>query len=114
MDGGAERAASAHSARRVAAGFRVVAHDGPGHGESSGHRASLPQFAQATRLVATELGPVTALVGHSLGGAAVTLALRQGLSAERAVLLAAPADVEIFSHHFASRLAVPPATRPAM
>lgn len=98
----------------VEAGFRVVAHDGPGHGQSSGRRASLPQFAQAIRDVAAVAGPVRALVGHSLGGAAVALALRQGLPAERAVLLAAPADVEIFSHRFARRLAIPPAARLAM
>jgi pimeloyl-ACP methyl ester carboxylesterase len=98
----------------VAAGFRVVAHDGPGHGESPGRRASLPQFADAVRAVADELGPVSGVVGHSLGGAAVALAIRQGLSPESAVLLAAPADVEIFSHRFARRLAIPPAARLAM
>ena len=98
----------------VAGGFRVVAHDGPGHGESAGRRASLPQFARAVRAVADALGPVSGLVGHSLGGAAVALAIRQGLSPERAVVLAAPADVEIFSHRFARRLAIPPAARLAM
>jgi pimeloyl-ACP methyl ester carboxylesterase len=98
----------------VAAGFRVVAHDGPGHGESSGLLASLPQFAHAVRAVAGALGPVSGIIGHSLGGAAVALAIRQGLSAERAVLLAAPADVEVFSHRFAQRLAIPPAARLVM
>jgi len=97
----------------VAAGFRVVAHDGPGHGESAGRRASMPEFAMALRSVAGE-GPVAAVVGHSLGAAAAALAIRQGLPADRAVLLAAPADVEVFSHRFAQRLALPPAARLAM
>jgi pimeloyl-ACP methyl ester carboxylesterase len=57
---------------------------------------------------------VFGLVGHSLGGAAATLALRDGLAAERIVLLAAPADVTRFSTAFADHLRLTPVTRVAM
>jgi pimeloyl-ACP methyl ester carboxylesterase len=91
----------------AARGFRVVAYDGPGHGASSGRFASLPEFARALGAVGATVGPLHGLVGHSLGGAAVVMALRDGLAAGRVVLIAPPADVRIFSDIFAETLAVP-------
>ena len=96
------------------AGFRAVAYDAPAHGRSTGRFASLPEFARALRDVAQAVGPVYGVVGHSLGGAAVTLALRDGLSAGRVVLLAAPADVTPFTDAFADQLRLPAAVRIAM
>lgn len=77
----------------VALGFRVVAFDGPAHGSSDGRLSSLPQFARAIREVADQVGPVSAIVAHSLGSAATTLALSDGLDAERVVYLAPPEDL---------------------
>lgn len=91
----------------LAAGFRVVAFDAPGHGRSSGWRATMPEFARALRAVADDVGPVDALVGHSLGGAASIFALAHGLEARRAVVLAAPADLEVWVERFRDAVALP-------
>jgi pimeloyl-ACP methyl ester carboxylesterase len=96
------------------AGFRVILFDAPAHGESMGSQASLPQFARALRAVADAVGPVYGLVGHSLGGAAVSLAMGAGLRVNRAVLLAPPADVVLFSHAFAQHLRIPLRAHEAM
>jgi pimeloyl-ACP methyl ester carboxylesterase len=98
----------------VEAGFRVVLFDAPAHGASMGRQASLPQFSRALGKVGAAVGPVYGLVGHSLGGAAVSLAIGQGLAARRAVLLASPADVTLFSHAFAEHLRIPPRARDVM
>jgi pimeloyl-ACP methyl ester carboxylesterase len=95
-------------------GFRVVLFDAPAHGASMGRQASLPQFSRALREVGDDVGPVEALIGHSLGGAAVSLAMRQGLPARRVVLLAAPADVVMYSHAFADHLRIPTRARDVM
>jgi pimeloyl-ACP methyl ester carboxylesterase len=95
-------------------GHRVVAYDAPAHGRSTGRLASLVEFARALRAVAAGVGPVQSLVGHSLGGAAIVLALRDGLTAQRVVLLAAPADVSRFATAFADHLRLPEPTREAM
>jgi pimeloyl-ACP methyl ester carboxylesterase len=105
---------SAIAAALTASGFRVVVFDAPAHGASMGSQASLPQFARALQSVASAVGPVHSLVGHSLGGAAVSLAIRQGLAARRVVLLAPPADVVIFSHAFANHLRIPSRARTIM
>ncbi|HZA98981.1 MAG TPA: alpha/beta fold hydrolase [Gemmatimonadales bacterium] len=105
---------SALAAALVAAEFRVVLFDAPAHGASMGRQASLPQFARALRDVGDTLGTIHGLVGHSLGGAAVSLAMHQGLRSHRAVLLAPPADVFLFSHAFAEHLRIPPRARDVM
>jgi pimeloyl-ACP methyl ester carboxylesterase len=91
----------------VAAGLRVVVYDAPAHGVSTGRFASLPEFARALRAVADAAGPVYGLAGHSLGGAAISLALHAGLAAERAVLIAPPSDVVVFSQAFADFVGLP-------
>jgi pimeloyl-ACP methyl ester carboxylesterase len=91
----------------VGSGFRVVLFDAPAHGVSMGSQASLPQFSRALRVGADTVGPVHGLIGHSLGGAAVSLAMRNGLETRRAVLLSPPADVVLFSHAFAKHLRIP-------
>jgi len=96
------------------AGCRVVAYDAPAHGESTGRFASLPEFARALGDVAARVGPIHGLVGHSLGGAAVAMAMRHGVEAHRAVLLAPPADVRIFSDLFARSLAIAPTVQATM
>jgi pimeloyl-ACP methyl ester carboxylesterase len=96
------------------AGFRVVAYDAPAHGESTGRVASLPEFARALGDVAAAVGPVYGLVGHSLGGAAVAMAMRHGVGAQGAVLLAPPADVRVFSDLFARSLAIAPTVQETM
>jgi pimeloyl-ACP methyl ester carboxylesterase len=98
----------------VEAGRRVIVFDAPAHGASTGYRASLVEFAQALRSVADAVGPVDGLVGHSLGGAAIAVALARGLRGSRAVLIAPPADPAGFSHRFAQFLAIPPRAREAM
>ena len=98
----------------LGAGLRVVAYDAPAHGQSPGRLASLPEFARALRAVAATAGTVHGLVGHSLGGAAVAVALSQGMPAARAVLIAAPADPATFSRAFASYLRIPAPVRDAM
>jgi pimeloyl-ACP methyl ester carboxylesterase len=58
-------------------GWRVLAPDAPGHGESHGSTSSLPQFIGALDAVIEQLGPVQALVGHSMGSLAI--AMRPGV-----------------------------------
>lgn len=90
----------------VARGFRVVALDAPGHGLSGGRMSSMPEFARAAFEAARRLGPFHAVVGHSLGGAALALALRDGLEARRAVFIGTPGNPVEWTRRFAHTLGV--------
>jgi len=93
----------------LARGFSVVAIDAPGHGASARGLSSAPQFARALAAVARAVGGLHGVVAHSLGAAAVAIALRDGLRARRVVFLAAAADPPSWVTAFAARLALPPA-----
>lgn len=93
----------------VAAGRSVVAFDAPGHGASAGKLSSLPQFIAAIEAVARRFGPIEAVVAHSMGGAATTLAMGRGLPIGRAVFLAPAADPAGYSERFAEIVGLAPA-----
>jgi pimeloyl-ACP methyl ester carboxylesterase len=75
----------------VKRGQAVVALDLPAHGKSGGTQSTIPLAAQAVQAVADAMGPIRAIAGHSLGGAAATFAITEGwVDVERAVVIAAP------------------------
>lgn len=76
----------------VERGFRVVAFDGPGHGDSTVTRGSMPDHLAGLERVASHLGPIHGVVAHSMGGAATAIAAARGLGAERYVLIGPPTD----------------------
>jgi len=90
-----------------AAGFAIVAFDQVGHGQSSGARTTLPQFAHHLASVAAHYGPAAAVIGHSMGGAAAAIAMTDGLRAERAVLLAPAADLAAALRRFTRGIGLP-------
>ena len=51
--------------------------------------------------VGRHFGRAAAVIGHSMGGAAAAIALRDGLAADRAILIAPPADLATAADRFA-------------
>ncbi|HYO52969.1 alpha/beta hydrolase [Archangium sp.] len=92
----------------VDAGYRVMAYDGPAHGESTGRRAQLTLWADAILAVAKHVGEPYAVIAHSMGCAGTTLALGAGLGARRAVYLAPLGNIIEMSERFAGMLAISP------
>jgi pimeloyl-ACP methyl ester carboxylesterase len=96
----------------VEAGYRVIAFDAPGHGLSTGSRSSLPAMAAAVTAMVRHAGGVAAIVAHSLGAMATTLALgRPGmfdgsatggtpLPIERLVFVSPSVDMTGATRHF--------------
>jgi pimeloyl-ACP methyl ester carboxylesterase len=77
----------------VAAGYRVVALDGPAHGDSPGTSTTGPEFAAAIAAVRETVGSLSAIVAHSFGGFASLLAISRGVTTDRLVIIAAPSSV---------------------
>jgi len=97
----------------VKAGHTVVSLEGPAHGRSPGQQAHVVLFARALLEAAAELPPLRAVIGNSMGGASVMLALQMGLRAEAAVSIAAPAQLLGVLRGFARRLGLPARARAA-
>ncbi|GLQ46732.1 alpha/beta hydrolase [Dyella lipolytica] len=87
-------------AKLRALGFAVVSFDQPGHGDSSGRFCTLPDCIATIRAVGQHFGNAALAIGHSMGGAAVTLAQNEDWYAERLVVIAPAADIEAAAHRF--------------
>ncbi len=83
-----------------AQGFALVTFDQPGHGHSTGKLCTLPEFITTIRAIGEHYGNATLAIGHSLGGAAVTLAQDETWHAERLILVAPAADMKAAAGRF--------------
>lgn len=90
-----------------AAGLNPVLLDFPAHGRSEGWRASLPQFVRALWAASARLGPLHAVVAHSLGALAAAHAVANGLPVQRLALLAPSPPPALFLQWFARSLRLP-------
>ncbi|MBK9036816.1 MAG: alpha/beta fold hydrolase [Myxococcales bacterium] len=101
--GGRGAQLAALAAALVEHGRRVVTFDAPAHGDSPGERATLDAFAVTLAEVAAWAAPVDAIVAHSFGAAATTIALARGLAVARVAFVAplfqVAASVERFLAH---------------
>ncbi|HUS68345.1 MAG TPA: alpha/beta fold hydrolase [Kofleriaceae bacterium] len=88
-------------------GHRAVVFDHPAHGRSDGRTATLPRMATALAAVAEHHGGAAAVVAHSLGAVAATIALAGGLEVERAVYLAPPARPDAWIGRFTQVMGLP-------
>jgi pimeloyl-ACP methyl ester carboxylesterase len=98
----------------LAAGYRVVWFDQPGHGESARGPVALPDFVRTLQALATTHGPFAAAIGHSLGAAALGVAMRGGLPLGRVVFMSPPASINEHARNFARVLGITPSIREAM
>ena len=88
----------------LARGFAVVALDVPAHGESAGHEVTAVTFVAAIERTLGRLGPVHAVIGHSMGGAMSMFSVAHHGGASRMVLLSAPSALDRELRRFANAL----------
>lgn len=100
--GGAASQMTSFVAKLRERGHRVVAYDAPAHGASPGSHSSLVIMGRALADVIAGTGPYEAVIAHSLGAAATSLAARFGADFDRAVLVAPPSDVRTWFARFVS------------
>lgn len=103
----------------TSAGFRVIAVDALGHGESGPGwygrgRALMPDFISALRAAIAHYGPPYGLVAHSLGASAAAVAVLNGLPVSRLVLIAPIANAMSGVDIFARMAGVGPRVRTQM
>jgi pimeloyl-ACP methyl ester carboxylesterase len=98
----------------VAAGYRVIALDGPAHGDSPGTTTTGPEFARALVATRDAVGPLAAIVGHSFGGFTSWLAVSRGLHTARVVTIGTPASVPEVLRDFLRLIRLPEPALPSM
>ncbi|MGA3158350.1 MAG: alpha/beta fold hydrolase [Steroidobacteraceae bacterium] len=93
-----------------ARGFRIVAFDGPGHGQSGGRYADLHALRDTISTVTGEFGAAQAILAHSYGALAVAVWLAHSRPAElrAAVLVGMPRDIGYILESFTLAMALRP------
>jgi pimeloyl-ACP methyl ester carboxylesterase len=86
-------------------GYRVIAPDFPAHGDSPGRRTNLLEFAAVVEALIIAEEPV-AVVAHSFGAAATTVALRNAAFEGRLIYLSPPEDFAFFTETFGRMLGI--------
>lgn len=88
-------------------GKTIIAIDAPGHGLSSGKEFNAPRYAEFIHVLAQKYNPKT-LIGHSIGGAAITYYLHKYPNdhIEKIVLLGAPSSFKKLSDNFVDILSL--------
>ncbi|MEQ8674115.1 MAG: alpha/beta fold hydrolase [Aggregatilineales bacterium] len=71
------------------AGFKVMAFDAPGHGQSPQLYSNMVDFGDAVRDAVEQYAPIHAIIGNSFGGAATALSLKRNksISVDRLILV---------------------------
>jgi hypothetical protein len=88
--------------------FRVVALDGPAHGDSPGKQTHVREYADFMIEAQKELGPYKAVISHSFGTGCSVIAVASGLQAEKLVLIAGPAKYELMIGYYLKRIKLSP------
>jgi len=91
-------------------GYKVVAFDGPAHGNSGGKRTTFLEFAGAVRAVIKQLGTVDSIISHSFGGATTVFALTQldpSISLNKLVLIGVPSNTQMVMNEALAFMNVP-------
>lgn len=83
------------------AGFRVVAFDGPAHGDSEGDKGDVAELGKAVLAAREALGTIDAVIAHSAGSPAALYAMTHGMRVEASVHIAGPASFERVLQRFA-------------
>ena len=74
--------------------YQVIAFDAPAHGESGGSRTNMAKIVEAIHLVNDTYGRLDYVIGHSFGGAALTVAIDRGLEVDKLITISTPSIMQ--------------------
>ena len=88
-------------------GKTIIAIDAPAHGQSTGKEFNAPRYAEFIHILAQKYNPKI-LIGHSIGGAAITYYLHKypNDNVQKIVMLGAPSSFKKISDNFVGMLSL--------
>jgi pimeloyl-ACP methyl ester carboxylesterase len=99
----------------VANGYKVIAFDGPAHGQSEGDLSNLVHFKEAIGKLISIIGKPYAIIGHSMGaGSSTYFLMEENIRIERLVLLAVPIISKRFFDYVFDLMQIPQRLRKAL
>lgn len=81
-------------------GHRVISFDGPAHGESFGKSTDIIKYANITKEIINEYGPIHGVITHSFGAMVFCLAYESGMPLNKVIFICPPATLHTPVNHF--------------
>ena len=88
-------------------GFEVIGIDAPGHGRSKPGKAHPVAFSKSICSADKKFGTVYAAIGHSMGAAAISIAMEAGVEFQKVVLISSPSRMYDVLMLFAQFIGLP-------
>ncbi len=88
----------------ISLNYRVIALDGPAHGDSPGSKTDIKQFSGALLETQKQLGDYKAIISHSFGTGCCVLSTSMGLHVQKLVLIAGPSKYDRMIQLFVKRV----------
>lgn len=95
-------------------GFRVLAFDGPAHGDSPGRGSYLVDHLDVITELQHRHGAFHAIVGHSFGALAALVSVHDGVAARRVVSIAGAGSPDVFIEGFGDAVGLDRPSRDAL
>lgn len=87
--------------------YAVISFDAPGHGLSQGKNTNVVEINQVIQQLDRDYGPFDAVIAHSFGALATSVAVDNGLRTKKLIYIALAADVKGLTDKFSQHLAIP-------
>ncbi|MCK4951920.1 MAG: alpha/beta hydrolase, partial [Gammaproteobacteria bacterium] len=98
----------------VAAGYKVIGFDAPGHGQSDGNQTHIIEVCEIMAELNELYGPVHGIIAHSFGVPCSVLALNESIKPEKIVCISSPLSVHWLLDKFCEHLECPASVKQAI
>jgi len=85
-------------------GYKVIAIDGPAHGNSTGKMTDIVKFQRILKQTVAMYPEIDTMITHSFGGAATMFGIQNGLKLKQLVNIGTPTDVDYIIADFLRRI----------
>jgi pimeloyl-ACP methyl ester carboxylesterase len=94
--------------RLLELGYSPVSYDAPAHGDSGGEATTILGHQRIIRALEEQYGPFEGVIAHSLGVPFALYAVREGVAAQRMVMISGVADFGYLTDSFCAALGLSP------
>jgi len=89
------------------AGYKVIAFDAPGHGQSGGNKTNIIEVRDVLLALSEREGGFHAAIGHSFGVACLSAAIHAGMPVDSLVAISTPGNLTRLTHHYCRAMYMP-------
>jgi len=92
----------------IKAGYKVIAFDAPGHGQTRGNKTNIIEVRDVLLALSEREGGFHVAIGHSFGVACLSAAIHAGMPVDSLVAISTPGNLTRLTHNYCQAMHMPP------